>query len=171
MKIFPIALALIVTISACNNKPKPISKNVNKTVVIVNGKKDSVTNNPQKNYSNSTIPDVCTKTLLSIIQDTPNFKRLTTGKDAKNLVYVVNWVKAETPADRDNGSKITNGIELIVNEKTGGNKNKLGSYIYNNEDAKLYYDAGAKYQPLAGADTISTKRLRNGCYWGVASHK
>ena len=170
MKPYHFALIAIFALAACNN-PKPISKNYNKTTVTINGKKDSVINNPQKNYGTATIPDVCTKTLLATVQSTDNFKKLIAGKNAKSIDYVINWVKAETPADRDNGGKITNGIELVVNEKIDGRKNKLGSYIYNNEDAKLYYNTSAKYQPLAGVDSLATKRLRNGCYWGVASHK
>jgi hypothetical protein len=51
MKIEHLALTglLLVGLAACDHsKPKPISNNITKTVVTVNGKKDSVINNPKR---------------------------------------------------------------------------------------------------------------------------
>jgi len=167
-----LSLAIILT-SACNqNKPKPVSKNITKTTVVVNNKKDSVINNPQKNYGSATISDPCAKLLLQNIQASDSFKNITAGKALSNITYTINWVKAETPKIRSNGSKITNGIEVVVNDKSSGAKNKIGSYIYNNQDAKLYYiNSSNQYDEMDKVDTIALKRIRNGCYWGVASHQ
>lgn len=163
--------AAVLATSCNNNKPKPISKNITKTTVTVDGKKDSVTNNPQKNYGTATISDPCTKLLLQNIQSSDNFKSLTAGKQASSISYTINWVKAAEPKMRSNGGKITNGIEVAVNEKKGQTKNKIGSYIYNNEDAKLYdVNKDGQYDELDKVDSVALKQIRNGCYWGVASH-
>ena len=164
-------LALSLAVVACNNNPKPIAKNITKTTVNVNGTKDSVINNPQKNYGTATIPDVCTKTLLQNIQATIDFKKITSGLNAANTDYVINWVKAENPELKINGSKITNGIQVLVNTKSGGTVHKLGSYIYNNEDGQLYYINTKNQFDKLQIDSNALKQIRNGCYWGVASHK
>ncbi|MDB5131142.1 MAG: hypothetical protein JWR02_891 [Mucilaginibacter sp.] len=60
MKIQHLALTgfLFVGLAACDqSKPKPVSNNITKTVVTVSGKKDSVINNPEKNYGNATVSD------------------------------------------------------------------------------------------------------------------
>ena len=164
-------MALSLAVVACNNKPKPIAKNITKTTVNVNGVKDSVINNPQKNYGTATIPDVCTKTLLQNIQATADFKKITSGLNATNTDYVINWVKAENPELKTNGSKITNGIQVLVNSKSGGAVHQLGSYIYNNEDGELYYVTNKNQFDKLQMDSNALKQIRNGCYWGVASHK
>ncbi len=160
-----------VLIIACGHKPKPISNNITKTTVTVDGKKDSVINNPKRNYGTATISDPCTKLLLQNIQASYNFKTLTAGKPAANISYTINWVKAAEPKMRSNGGKITNGIEVIVNQKSDKTKSKIGSYIYNNEDAKLYdVNKNGQYDELDKVDSTALKQIRNGCYWGVASH-
>jgi hypothetical protein len=170
--LIPLIVAVVLS-SACNqNKPKPLSKNITKTTVVVNNKKDSVINNPQKNYGSATISDPCAKLLLQNIQASDSFKTITAGKTPSNITYTLNWVKAETPKIRSNGSKITNGIEVVVNDKSSGAKNKIGSYIYNNQDAKLYYiNNSNQYDEMDKVDTTALKQIRNGCYWGVASHQ
>ncbi|NCD70097.1 hypothetical protein [Mucilaginibacter agri] len=175
MKNTPYILTLmlaIIFVSACKDKPKPISKNITKTTVVVNNKKDSVINNPQKNYGNATISNPCTKLLLQNVQSTSSYKQIIAGKPASGISYTVNWVAATEPKIRTNGGKITNGIEVIVNETKDKTKSKIGSYIYNNEDAKLYYiNTGNQYDLVTDVDSTGLKQIRNGCYWGVASHK
>ncbi len=162
---------LYILTAACTHQPKPISKNIAKTTVSVDGKKDSVINNPQKNYGSATIPDVCAKTLLQNIQATPTFKHITSGINSVNLDYVINWVKAENPGLKSNGGKITNGIQVAVIRKTENAKQKLGSYIYNNADGLLYYVNNKNQFDKLETDSNALKQMRNGCYWGVASHK
>jgi len=164
--------AVALTVGCNHSKPKPVSNNITKTTVVVNDKKDSVINNPQKNYGTATISDPCAKLLLQNIQASDSFKNITAGKTASKLSYTLNWVKAEEPKMRANGSKITNGIEVVVNERSAGTSNKIGSYIYNNEDARLYYiNNSNQYDEMNKVDTNALKQIRNGCYWGVASHK
>ncbi len=165
MKLSHFFIALLALVSACTNKPKPISKNVTKTTVTVAGKKDSVSNNVQKNYGNATISAVCTKTLIQNIQATEDYKKLTTSVTA--VKYAVNWVKAANPQQITNGRKITNGIQVVVNSDA----KKLGAYIYNNEDGKLYFVNNNNEYIQLNVDSNALKQIRNGCYWGVASHK
>lgn len=169
---FTLLLIIAVFVTNCsNNKPKPKSNNITKTTIMIDGKKDSVINNPKKNYGTATISDPCTKLLLQNIQASDNFKSLTAGKQVSNISYTINWVKAAEPKIRSNGGKITNGIELAVNEKKDQTKMKIGSYIYNNEDAKLYdVNKDGQYDEVNNVDSAALKRIRNGCYWGVASH-
>ncbi|WCT14762.1 hypothetical protein [Mucilaginibacter jinjuensis] len=168
---FTLLLFAAAVVASCGNNPKPISKNITKTTVTVNDKKDSVINNPQKNYGTATISDPCTKLLLQNIQASDHFKSLTAGKPAASISYTINWVKAAEPKMRSNGGKITNGIEVAVNEKKDKTKSKIGSYIYNNEDAKLYNaNKAGQYDVLDKVDSAALKQIRNGCYWGVASH-
>lgn len=168
---FTLLLFASVLLTACSHKPKPISSNITKTTVTVDGKKDSVINNPKRNYGTATISDPCAKLLLQNIQASDNFKNLTAGKQAAGISYTINWVKAAEPKIRSNGGKITNGIEVVVNEKKNQTKSKIGSYIYNNEDAKLYdVNKDGQYDELDKVDTTALKQIRNGCYWGVASH-
>lgn len=168
-----IVYACFMLVTSCNhNKPKPVSKNITKTTVTVNGQKDSVINNPAKNYGMATISGPCTKLLLQNIQATDEFKTLITGKQPKDITYVANWVKAAEPKIESGNGKITNGIEVIINDKSAGNTIKLGSYVFNNEDGKLYFSKGGKpYQMIKDVDTTALKQIRNGCYWGVASHQ
>lgn len=169
-KISYILIICVIAIS-CTQKPKPISKNITKTTVTVNGKKDSVINNPQKNYGTATIPDVCAKTLLQNIQASNNYKKLTAGLTPANTNFVINWIKAETPQSKSNGGKITNGIQVLINKKMGNQKQSIGSYIYNNEDGRLYFVNNKKQYDSLEIDSNALKQIRNGCYWGVASHK
>jgi predicted component of type VI protein secretion system len=168
---FTLLLFAAVLVMGCSHKPKPISNNITKTTVTVDGKKDSVINNPKKNYGTATISDPCTRLLLQNIQASNHFKSLTAGKSATSISYTINWVKAAEPKMRSNGGKITNGIEVAVIEKKDKTKSKIGSYIYNNEDAKLYdVNKDGQYDELDNVDSAELKRIRNGCYWGVASH-
>lgn len=164
-------LLLLIGATACRQKPEPISKNITKTTVNINGRKDSVHNNSLKNYGTATIPDVCAKTLLQNIQATTAFKKLTAGLAATDVDYSINWVKAQTPEKISNGGNITNGIQIIVNKKVDGDKQKLGSYIYNNADGQLYYVNSKNNFDKLQTDSNALRQIRNGCYWGVASHK
>ena len=171
MKNIAVLFVLCIAATACTHSPKPISKNISKTTISVDGTKDSVINNPQKNYGTATIPDICAKTLLAYIQTEAGFKKITNGISAANLDYIMNWVKAENPELKSNGGKITNGIQVLIMNKAGKPTQKLGSYIYNNEDGQLYFINTKNQFDKLNADSNALKKMRNGCYWGVASHK
>jgi hypothetical protein len=167
-----IALGLI-GLTACNHsKPKPVSNNITKTTVTVNGKKDSVINNPQKNYGNATVSEPCVKCLIEIIQSKSGYKKLTAGTTQKKIVYHVNWITSSTPKDLGDGHQIINGMAIDVNKKTANASEKLITYLYDNKDAQFYLlNDQKKYIADEKISDISLKKIRNSCFWGVASAK
>ncbi len=170
---YMVPLILIFSVTACNrNKPKPISNDITKTTVAVNGKKDSVINNPEKNYGNATVSEPCVKSLLIIIQNTDSYKKMTSAIAPQNIIYDVNWITSSKPMDIGNGDKIVNGMAVAVISKSGGSHKKLITYLYNNEDAQFYLqNMNSNYDKDVKLDSASLKKIRNSCFWGVASAK
>ena len=167
-----IALAFISLVSCNHSKPKPISKDITKTAVMVNGRKDSVINNPEKNYGNATVAEPCVKCLIAAIQKTDSYKNLTSAIPNQNMMYDVNWITSSKPMDIGNGDKIVNGMDIVINLKGTGSTKKLVTYLYNNENAQFYLlDNQNKLAVDLKADSISLIKIRNACFWGVASAK
>ena len=165
-----IVLALI-ALTACN-RPKPVSNNITKTTVAINGKKDSVINNPKKNYGNATVSEPCVKCLLQIIKNTNSYKKLTATIPQKQIIYNVNWITSSNPKDIGNGDKIINGMEIDVNKKINNAPQKVTSYLYNNQDAKFYLLTNQnKFDIDEKVSDTSLKKIRNSCFWGVSSSK
>jgi hypothetical protein len=175
MKIQHLALTglLLAGLAACDHpKPKPVSNNITKTVVTVNGKKDSVINNPEKNYGNATVSDPCVKCLLQVIQKTDSYKKITAQIPQQKIIYDVNWITSTKPKEIGDGSKIVNGMEIDVNEKTNSKPTAITIFLYNNATARFYLlNSEHKFDNDAQVDTVSLKKIRNSCFWGVASAK
>lgn len=171
-------LASIITVimfftalAACNrNKPKPVSSNIVKQAVLVNGKKDSVINNAKKNYGNATVSEPCVKCLIQVVQSTNDYKTSIAGVSPKNMIYNVNWVQAEGLQDTTNGKGSTSALRLDVVKK-GSNNKVLSSFIYDNSLGKLYFlnNVSNNGRNELKINQIALKRIRNACYWGVAS--
>lgn len=160
-------------LSACNHsKPKPVSNDISKTTVSVNGKKDSVINNPERNYTNATVSEICVKCLLKIIQQTDSYKKLSTSLQPKNVLYGVNWITSKTPAYIGNGNKIVNGMAIAINQKIANGSHTIATYLYNNENARVYLQSGKNNTDvgITVADS-SLKTIRRSCFWDVASSK
>jgi hypothetical protein len=159
--------------ASCNqNKPKPVSKNLTKTAVLINNKKDSVINNPKKNYGNATIAEPCIRCLIQAVQTNEYYKNSIRDIPAKNLLYVANWVTTGNVSDSSNSKSATSGLKLDVTDKSSSNK-KLASFIYDNSLLRLYYLQGNSFDKKLQVNVrdFSLKRIRNACYWGVASGK
>jgi hypothetical protein len=175
MKIKYLALTglLLAALAACDRpKPKPVSNNITKTIVTVNGKKDSVINNPEKNYGNATVSEPCVKCLLQIIQQTDSYKKVTAQVPQQKIIYDVNWITSTTPKEIGAGNKIVNGMEIDVNEKTGHKPKTVSTFLYNNATARFYLrNSQGKFDNDAKVDSASLKKIRNSCFWGVASAK
>lgn len=172
---FFILLTAIAT-SACNQpkaKPLPVSKDITKTAVQVAGKKDSVFNNPQKNYGPATVAEPCVKCLLQVIQDSKSFKDNTASLSSQDINYTVNWVKASDPSLKPDTSNKTNAVRVDVKKIEDGEDKKLCSYVYNNTDGTMYLiNAQNKMEHAVSSITPELlKKIRNSCYWGVASGK
>ncbi|TSD66579.1 hypothetical protein FFF34_004005 [Inquilinus sp. KBS0705] len=167
-----IALGILLLLASCKqNKPKPVSKDINKTSVVVNGKKDSVINNSYKNYGNATVAEPCVKCLIQVIQNDAHYKQSIVSKPVNTIKYVVNWMPSEK-ADTAKRRGATSAIKVDVIDKAGAER-KLSTFIYDNSLAKIYfvdYTANnTKIEVNTEANTL--KRIRNSCYWGVSSSK
>jgi hypothetical protein len=163
------AVLLIIACCSCNNKPKPVSNDITKTAVTVNGKKDSVINNPKKNYGNATVAEPCVKCLIQVVQHTVEYKASMASKSISEIKYVVNWAEATQPTNVTNKRKVTNGLKIDVVEKETPD-NKIASFIYDNSHSKLYFIDNSKKTDVE-IDKSDLKNIRNKCYWGVASSK
>ena len=169
--LFAFASVFCIAITACNrHKPQPVSSNITKTTVLVNGKKDSVINNAQKNYGNATVSDPCVRCLIQVVQATDEYKAAITNVNSRNIIYNVNWAKSPTLADTANTKSSTGALNVDVIEKGKPNK-KLSLFMYDNSTGKLYFtketDNNDKIELKISVDAL--KRIRNACYWGVAS--
>jgi hypothetical protein len=163
--------AALVILLACNHSAdKPVSNNITKTTVTVNGRKDSVLNNQEKNYGNATVADPCVKCLLAIIQQSSDYKTATAKASAKSIIYAFDWITSKTP-QQINGGQINSGMRVSVMQKTGDQKDNLAIFLYNNENSKLYNKEAKTATDTISIDSISKKRIRNSCFWGVASSK
>jgi hypothetical protein len=165
-------LAAILALTACNsNKPKPVSDTVGKSTVTVNGKKDSVIINSKKDYGNATVSDPCVKCLVSIIQNDQHYKATAGKLPATSVKYLVNWLTSDK-TDTTGNRGATNSISVCVVDKTKNDQKILG-YIYDNAASKLYFVnlLGKNDKIELKTDSVTLKRIRNSCYWGVASGK
>src|SRR4051812_26331370 len=123
-------ILFFIALGACKrNKPKPVSRDIARQIVLVNGKKDSVINNAKKNYGNATVSEPCVKCLIQVIQSTNDYKASIKGASAQKMIYNVNWLKAEGLKDTINGKGSTSALRVDVVEK-GTNKKTLSSFIY-----------------------------------------
>jgi len=167
-----IGVALTGLISCNRSKPKPISNDITKMTVSVNGKKDSVINNAEKNYGNATVSEPCVKCLIGIIQQTEKYKTLVTSIPLHDIIYEINWITSSTPKDMGNGKKIINGMQIAVDNKAGGTRKNITTYLYDNENGQFYLsNSQNSYGADTKVDSASLKKIRNSCFWGVASAK
>ncbi|RYU92518.1 hypothetical protein EWM62_03545 [Mucilaginibacter terrigena] len=168
--ILPLWIMLCVAFISCNNnKPKPVSDDITKTAVTVNQKKDSVINNPKKNYGNATVAEPCVKCIIGVIQKTIDYKVVTSSRSTKDIYYVVNWIEGAQPQDTTNKKKATNSLKVEILEKNATNP-KVASFIYDNSLSKLYFELNNGKNEV-NIDKAELKLIRDKCYWGVASAK
>lgn len=164
-------MAVSIALGACNSnsKPKAVSDSVTKTTVTVNGQKDSVINNPRKNYGNASIAEPCVRCIILAIQADSNYNTIAGTQDAD---YVINYVKSVLPQDTITETKSTNAIRVDIVDKNAHSK-KIATYIYDNTAAKLFIADKSSANSLITVmvDDNLLKRIRNSCYWGVSSGK
>jgi uncharacterized protein YcfL len=160
------AALMLFVLAACNsNKPKPVSDTLSKTAIVVNNQKDSVINNSAKNYGNATIADPCVKCIITAVKADENYKKAVLAE--KNVKFVINYVKTLQPQDTVSEVKATNALRVDVVDKIP-DPHKIATYVYDNNLSKLFFiHAGTKIEIKTDADAL--KKIRNSCYWGVAS--
>ena len=169
IRISCLLIALLLFAACDRSKPKPMSNNISKTNVTVNGKKDSVINNPQKRYGNATIAEPCVKCLLQVIQNSESYKNATQSVKHNDIIYTVGWVSKKIK--NIGNDSIGNGMQVDVIQKADSQQISLSTYLYDNSNSKLYLlNKKMKYEaePLI-IDSMSLKKIRNSCFWGVAS--
>jgi len=161
-----VLLSFFIGLTACDHsKPKPISNNITKTTVVVNGKKDSVINNPQKNYGNATVSEPCVKVLIGVIQLSKSYKTLTIKVDPQNLIYNINWITSSKPVAIGDSGQIVNGLAIDIKLKDDGSQKKLTTFLYNNENAQIYLlNSQNKYDVDSKVDPALLKQIRNACF-------
>src|ERR1700753_1857195 len=167
--LFIVSFSLLII--ACNHtKPKPVSDDIHKQAVSVNGTKDSVINNSKQNYGNeATVSSPCVKCLLGIIQKNDAFRKLTVGIPPANVIYNINWITSKNPVEIDSTIKINNGMSVKVQQKNAGALQMLVTYLYNNQNSRFYLlNRQNKYDHDVAIDSLSLKLVRNSCFWGVA---
>ena len=167
-------IIVVVALSACQHaKTKPVSTDITKTTVQVAGKKDSVINNPQKNYGTATVAEPCVKCLLQVIQASKSYKQNTASVSSQNITYTVNWIRASAPSEPASKSNMTDGLRIDVRKNEDGEEHKLCAYAYNNQSGAMYLlnNEGKYQQPISSITPEILKKIRNSCYWGVASGK
>ncbi|WDF80814.1 hypothetical protein PQ469_12430 [Mucilaginibacter sp. KACC 22773] len=163
-----------ISITACNQqkaKPQAVSADSSKSTVQVNGKKDSVLNNPQKKYGIATASDPCVKCLLQVIHESKSFKANTASLSPQDINYTVNWVKAADPALQPDTSNKTNAVRVDVKKIEDGEDKVLCSYVYNNVNGTMYLinNQNKLEHAVSSITPDLLKKIRNSCYWGVAS--
>ncbi len=63
-------------------------------------------------------------------------------------------------------------MEIDVNEKTDAKPISVTVFLYNNAIGRLYLPNNqGKFVNDAQIDSASLKKIRNSCFWGVASAK
>jgi hypothetical protein len=63
-------------------------------------------------------------------------------------------------------------MEIDVNEKTSSKPKSITTFLYNNATARFYLrNSQGEFDNDAQVDTASLKKIRNSCFWGVASAK
>ena len=164
--------ATIVLYTCKHFKPKPVSGDITKTTVPLNGRKDSVIINDEKNYGNATASSICVKCLLSVIQGTDSYKQFTFKEPQKNIVYEVNWITSKQPFEIGRFGKVISGMQVTVNEKKGTTKKFVTTYVYTNENALLYFKNDSNgYDKVLNADSAALQKVRRSCFWGVSSSR
>ena len=165
---------LLCAITACKQPKTPAqATDTSKTAVAVAGKTDSVINNPGKKYGNATVAEPCVKCLLQVIKDSKSYQENTANISDSNINYTINWVNAAAPALSADSSRKANGIRIDVKKDEDGEDTRLCSYVYNNTSGTMYLlNSENKYQHEISSITPEIlKKIRNACYWGVASGK
>ena len=165
-----LGLLAIVLSGSCRHKQKAESKDYTRVKLVDSGHKDSVIDNKPRLY-NASIPDPCLKCVIAAVRNTSQLKQYVTSPDSSKIVYEVDW--ASGPKLQDSLKTAGSGLIVHVLKKNPGKKDILAVFTFDNVTGQMYFinDHGGSYQQLIKLDTNSRLRIRNACFWGVASGK
>lgn len=157
------------TFTACKHNSNTPTNDGVQTPVVVNNKKVAVVNNTDQRYANlATVPDMCIKCIIGVVEQTTEFKNL--GIPALNKVkYKINWMPAPNAQDTTGRRGATNAIRLDIMDNKG-NKKAYPAFVYDNSASKMYLLKSDSKTEIK-IDTNALVKIRRVCYWGVASAK
>jgi hypothetical protein len=155
---------------SCRHKPKAESKDYTKIRVADNGHKDSVIDNKPRLY-NASIPDPCLKCVIAAVRNTGQLNQYVTSPDSSKITYEVDW--ASGPKLKDSLKTAGSGLIVHVFRKLPAKKDTLATFTFDNVTGQMYFisDRGGSHQQIIKLDSISRIKIRNSCFWGVASSK
>ena len=165
-----LSLFAFVLSSGCRHKEKAESKDYTKVSIADSGHKDSVIDNKPRLY-NASIPDPCLKCVIAAVRNTAQLKQFVTSPDSLKIIYEVDW--ASGPKLKDSLKTAGSGLIVHVFKKVSVKKDMLASFTFDNVTGQMYFinDHGGSHQQLIKLDSISRLKIRNACFWGVASGK
>ena len=155
---------------SCRHQPKPESKDYTNVKLADSGHKNSVIDNKQRLY-NASIPDPCLKCIVAQVRNATQIKSYVNSADSTKLVYQVDW--ASGPKLKDSLKKAGSGLIIHVLHKTSSGRDTLAVFTFNNVTGQLYFidDKKQKQLETVKLDSLSRLKIRNACFWGVASVK
>lgn len=163
---FAVAMA-----GSCNrHKPKPESKDYTKIEVVDSGHKDSIIDNKSRLY-NASLSDPCLKCVVAAVRKTKQLSKYVNSADSSKILFEINW--SSGPKLKDSLKAAGSGMIIKAFRKTPQGKATLAVFNFDNVTEQLYYidDAVQKQQKLVKLDRLARLKIRNACFWGVASKK
>jgi hypothetical protein len=87
------------------------------------------------------------------------------------MVYEVDWYPSTNTGTKP--PKAGSGLSIHVYKDEQAGKRLLASYIYDNSAGQLDYIISMKSKKLQteNLDSLDRLKIRNACFWGVASKK
>lgn len=165
-----LSLFAVVLSSGCRHKEKAESKDYTKVSIADSGHKDSVIDNKPRLY-NASIPDPCLKCVVAAVRNTTQLKQFVTSPDSLKIIYEVDW--ASGPKLKDSLKTAGSGLIVHVFRKLTAKRDELATFTFDNVTGQMYIinDRGGSHQKLIKLDSLSKLKIRNACFWGVASGK
>jgi hypothetical protein len=165
-----IIVTWMLSVFSCRHSVKPQSKDYIKVKITDSGHKDSVIDNKQRLY-NASIPEPCLKCLIAEVRNAAQLKQYVNSADSSKLVYQIDW--ASGPKLKDSLEKAGSGMIIHVLRKTSALKDTLAVFTFDNVVGQLYFinDKNGKQLQTVKLDSLSRLKIRNACFWGVASGK
>ena len=166
IKLLVYACWISLILSACHHQPKAESKDYTKVKVSDSGHRDSVVDNKARLY-NASIPDPCLKCIVAAVRQTARVQPYVSAADSSKIIYQVDW--SSGPKLDDTLKKAGSGLLIHVFKK-GNPGTLLAAFNFDNVKGRLYLINNQKQHQVV-LDSTTRLKIRNSCFWGVASGK
>ena len=106
-----------------------------------------------------------------MLRETEQLRPLVHSADSAKIIYQVDW--SSGPKLQDSLKKAGSGVIIHVIKKLPGKKDTVAVFTFDNVDEQLYFvsDRNGSHQIPVTIDNVRRLRIRNACFWGVASSK